>query len=123
MLTGNTNSGGNQGYADSSDRSSLYGRTRATSNIDLVGHIENLDIKSPEIRKRGDAGRLNNADHATIDARRREPERTPFLGLQNRRFYTCFMNAILQCLIATPNFSDSLISLKMTPHLNRRSQY
>ena len=33
------------------------------------------------------------------------------------------MNAILQCLIATPNFTAALISLKQTPHLNRRSSY
>ena len=47
----------------------------------------------------------------------------PYLGLQNRKFYTCFMNAILQCLIATPNFTAALISLKQNPHLNRRSSY
>ena len=47
----------------------------------------------------------------------------PFLGLQNRKFYTCFMNAILQCLVATPNFSAALTSLKQNPHLNRRSSY
>ena len=33
------------------------------------------------------------------------------------------MNAILQCLIATPNFAPALTSLKGNPQLNRRSQY
>lgn len=48
---------------------------------------------------------------------------TPFLGLKNRKFYTCFMNAILQCLFATPNFAPAMISLKQNPQLNARSQY
>ena len=40
---------------------------------------------------------------------------SPFLGLQNRQFYTCFMNSILQCLVATPNFVAALTSLKQNP--------
>ena len=33
------------------------------------------------------------------------------------------MNSILQCLIATPNFVQSLIALKNNPLQNRRSKY
>lgn len=33
------------------------------------------------------------------------------------------MNSLLQCLVATPNFSQALISMKSNPQPNRRSQY
>ena len=45
----------------------------------------------------------------------------PFLGLQNRQYYTCFMNSILQCLIATPHLMPALCSLKQKPLLNKKS--
>lgn len=47
----------------------------------------------------------------------------PFVGLANRQYYTCFMNSILQSLLATPNLIPALCSLKSTPKLNKRSQY
>ena len=47
----------------------------------------------------------------------------PFVGLANRQYYTCFMNSILQCLVATPNLLSSLCSLRTNPKLNVRSSY
>ena len=44
----------------------------------------------------------------------------PFHGLENPKLYTCFMNSILQALVATPNF---LSALKRNPSLNKKSQY
>lgn len=47
----------------------------------------------------------------------------PFVGLANRKFYTCFMNSVMQCLVGTPNLLRRLTGLKNNPQLNQRSQY
>ena len=35
-------------------------------------------------------------------------DQVQFVGLQNPKKYTCFMNSIVQCLVATPGFVSSL---------------
>ena len=86
----------------------------ANNNNDLSRQFNNLDVKSPlEIRKNSPL--VSSAIGTTFDnnylkrsstflAEETHQQNYPYLGLQNRQYYTCFMNSILQCLIATPNF-------------------
>lgn len=45
----------------------------------------------------------------------------PFIGLHNKQKYTCYMNSVLQCLVATPNFMKTMFS--NTGNVNSKSTY
>ena len=95
----------------------------SNNNADLSRQFDGLDIKSPlEIRKNGPlmqsgldatSGLNNNLlKRSSLHPDMNITTSLPFLGLPNRQYYTCFMNSILQSLIATPNLLQALCSLK-----------
>ena len=95
-------------------------RANSTNQATLNSQFDGLDIKSPlEIRKPSPLISSGlEATNARLGKQRStvgQDSASPFLGLQNRQFYTCFMNSILQCLVATPNFVAALTSLKQNP--------
>mmetsp|Transcript_13811 Transcript_13811/g.17482 ORF Transcript_13811/g.17482 Transcript_13811/m.17482 type:complete len:158 (+) Transcript_13811:796-1269(+) len=105
------------------------------NNNDLTRQFNNLDVKNPLVIRKNSPlvssglGATSSTGNSLLNrgstnlAQESIEQNYPFLGLQNRQYYTCFMNSILQSLIATPNFLSALVSLKQHPQLNQRSQY